>query len=1109
MVTVAELAAEVSVTGVDEAGRQLDGFGKKIDDTGSKHTSAEKAAAAHEASLRRVGTASLVTGGALLAGFGMAAGAASQLDTAMAPIGTLLGANSKAAAELRDRMTEMIASSPQSADEIGMSAYTILSAGISGTTNVMDALRASQKLSEAGLGSMADATGLVTSAMNAFKGESLTADGAARTLFGTITLGKTTTADLAQGFGEIAPLAAAAGVKFKDLLAATAALTATGQSASVAYTGIRGAITNIIKPTADAAAAAKQLGLDFSSAHLQNVGLPKFLDEVKAATGGNVDTMAKLFGSVEGVNAVLALTGPQADAFAENLKKIDGAGKGLNDRAGEMEHTLSNTLSTLANKGQVALAQGIQPMIPALGTMVDLAGGAADAWSSMPGPLQEVTGGLVAVTGVGLTAFGLFQKFTPVISDAKEMLRGLGSAGSFAADNIGRIAGAAGIALVAYGEIKRGGDDAAIGIAGMAAAGALAGSTMGPAGTVIGGFAGAIAGAALAMDSGGRSAKEYADAMSALATQIVATKNPLDALTKFQLAHTDLLDGKDSFKSLIADLRALAEVSPTAAQKVLEGAQAAGWSAGEMGKLGAAVAGGTEKFKAHAVGAQEAATGDKQISDQALVAAGAISETASAWDTAATAAKNYKTVIDNVLGIGLDVESTNLRWRDSIDAITKSLQDNGATLDINTQAGRNNREALLNSTQAALSYAEAQIRQTGDIGAANGAIGMQIAQLMNAATQAGLSGDAALAYTEDILGIPPEARTDIHNTADLARYATLLLENKYNDINGRNVNTTVTADTSQAWAAVNSLEAALNRLRGIPAGMPGPVGGPFASLGAHGLVGLARGGVAGQIVGPHQPVVIGEGLSREAVVPFDNFGDMVATIAATGRAQDFVRASFAAAGFSKYAQGGSIATLDGGVAGPSGAFTDPTAAAANQTAEDMLKTQVLGTVGTAVKMAIANFWQAQDDAQRAADAAIYRNLQDFLDTASVTADSVRGLMKQVLDDFWTTTDEAQRQADADLFKVLQKQLESLDTTATPAPSSGDVTPSAGAAAKPQTVIAQIDWQPLLDKLDELDKDAAKNSDSEKRATQDVGATLSVLLATVLGATSPAATIGAL
>lgn len=297
---------------------------------------------------------------AIGAGFGAAAagiGAATmKMEDALAPIATLVDSDSKQYVELTAGIKDFVAHSPRDANEIGMAAYTTLSAGITDTTKVMEAMKASGQLAAAGLGDMGQATDLITSAINSFSGEGLDADKAAKLFFGTIASGKTTTSDLAQGFGQIAPLAGAAGIKFNDLLAATAALTSTGQSASVAYSGIKGAITGIIKPTKEASDTAKALGLEFNAAHLKNVGLPQFLAEIQAKTGGNTETMASLFGSVEGLNAVLALTGPQANAFAGNLENIGTAGDKMAAKAAEQNRTLSNTWATLKNNATVKLA---------------------------------------------------------------------------------------------------------------------------------------------------------------------------------------------------------------------------------------------------------------------------------------------------------------------------------------------------------------------------------------------------------------------------------------------------------------------------------------------------------------------------------------------------------------------------------------------------------------------------------------------------------------------------------------------------------------------------------------------------------------------------------
>lgn len=302
--------------------------------------------------------------GTAVAGVGMAAvgvGAASvksfmTMQDAMVPIGTLLGTNTEGFNALKDGIKGMVASSPDSPEELGSAAYMILSAGISDTELALKALQDATDLAGAGLGTTAEATDLITSAMNSFKNENLNSQKAAETFFGTIASGKTTTSDLAQGFGQIAPLAASAGVGFTDLMAATAALTSTGQSASTAYAGIKGALSGIIKPTADAQKAADELGISFNQQHLAAVGLPAFLDEIKNATGGNVDQMARLFGSVEGLNSVLALTGPQAETFAGNLTNIGEAGAKMAERAAETDETVSARFATMKNKVMVVLA---------------------------------------------------------------------------------------------------------------------------------------------------------------------------------------------------------------------------------------------------------------------------------------------------------------------------------------------------------------------------------------------------------------------------------------------------------------------------------------------------------------------------------------------------------------------------------------------------------------------------------------------------------------------------------------------------------------------------------------------------------------------------------
>lgn len=305
---------------------------------------------------------SIVGAGFAAAGVGAAAAlsaiAASTMgmQDALTPVMTLTGKGSQQFKDMSAAISDVVAHSPKSAEELGNAAYTILSSGITDTAKATLALKDANALSLAGLGSVPQATDLITSAMNSWKDANLTSTEAAQIFFGTIAAGKTTTADLAQGFGGIAPLASALGVDLKSLMSATAALTATGMPASQAYAGLKAAFANILKPSADAEKAAKSIGVQFDASALKSKGLAGFLQEIAEKSGGSTQTLTDMFGSVEAGNAVLALTGSQAQAFADNFGIIDEKGKNLNQTAKEVAGTFSNRIKEMKNASMVHLA---------------------------------------------------------------------------------------------------------------------------------------------------------------------------------------------------------------------------------------------------------------------------------------------------------------------------------------------------------------------------------------------------------------------------------------------------------------------------------------------------------------------------------------------------------------------------------------------------------------------------------------------------------------------------------------------------------------------------------------------------------------------------------
>ena len=198
-------------------------------------------------------------------------------------------------------------------------AYDIISSGATSAKDAILTLNSANLLAAVGATTVGVAADGVTSALNAYRSSNLTAKDAADSMFLTVRDGKITMEELSGSIGNVVPMAATLGVSLDEVGASIAALTLSGVKGAEAVTNIRGALTAIIKPSAEASKLAQKLGIDFSSSALKAKGWPKFLEEVKSKTGGSTDALAVLFGGVEGLSAALALTGTANKAFNDTL----------------------------------------------------------------------------------------------------------------------------------------------------------------------------------------------------------------------------------------------------------------------------------------------------------------------------------------------------------------------------------------------------------------------------------------------------------------------------------------------------------------------------------------------------------------------------------------------------------------------------------------------------------------------------------------------------------------------------------------------------------------------------------------------------------------------
>lgn len=265
---------------------------------------------------------------ALAVGLAAAVKASAEFEETFSNVITLLDKSSFATSDLetgindlRKGVLKLRAETGESFENLNRGLFDLISAGVD-AEKAIDALNVATNLAIAGATDTSTAVDGITSALNAYELSAADAQDVAEKFFTAQKFGKTTVEELSNGFGLVASSANSFGVSLDELLASVAAATTGGIQTSQAYTGLAAILANISKPTKDAADEADRLGIVFNSSALRAQGLDGFLKSITESSGFTDTSLEKLFGSVEAVKTVLAITGAGADDFANILETL-------------------------------------------------------------------------------------------------------------------------------------------------------------------------------------------------------------------------------------------------------------------------------------------------------------------------------------------------------------------------------------------------------------------------------------------------------------------------------------------------------------------------------------------------------------------------------------------------------------------------------------------------------------------------------------------------------------------------------------------------------------------------------------------------------------------
>lgn len=298
-------------------------------------------------------------------------------------------------------------------EEVVPALYQSLSAGVP-RENVFEFLKTAGEAAIAGVAELETSVDGLTSVTNAYGTEVLSVNKASDIMFQTLKLGKTDFTQLSKSLFNVIPTASALGVKFEEIGAGIAVMTAQGTPTSVATTQIRQTLVELNKEGSTTDKTFREIaGTSFKEFIEQGGTLQEALQMLaeKAAESGK--DISSMFSSVEAGNAALALSGKNASKFKDALDKMNNSAgataeafKKIDDGPARQFEKIKAELSALVielgNSLLPVVNEDLLPVIrdkavPLAEKMIFTIISLIKTFSDLPAPLQAVSVGFVSL----------------------------------------------------------------------------------------------------------------------------------------------------------------------------------------------------------------------------------------------------------------------------------------------------------------------------------------------------------------------------------------------------------------------------------------------------------------------------------------------------------------------------------------------------------------------------------------------------------------------------------------------------------------------------------------------------------------------------------------
>lgn len=374
-----------------------------------------------------------------IAGLGVAAvKTTADFDSEMSKVSAISGATGTDLDKLRGKAREMGAKTKFSASEAAQGMQYMAMAGWK-TQDMMDGLEGIMNLAAASGEDLASTSDIVTDALTAFGLSAKDSSHFSDILAAASSNANTNVSMMGETFKYAAPVLGSLGYTAEDAALAIGLMANAGIKSSQAGTSLRGAITNLAKPTDTVAAAMDKYGISLTDSSGKMLSLRELMEQLRQKLGGlseaeQAQAAAALFGK-DAMSGMLAIINGSDKDFEKLAGAIDNCDGSSEKMANTMNDNLQGQITILMSQLQELAISFGEILMPKIRDIVTHIQNFVDKLNAMDEGQKETIlriGMFVAALAPMLMGLGKVIIFSANVSRALGTLSaGLVKAGGF------------------------------------------------------------------------------------------------------------------------------------------------------------------------------------------------------------------------------------------------------------------------------------------------------------------------------------------------------------------------------------------------------------------------------------------------------------------------------------------------------------------------------------------------------------------------------------------------------------------------------------------------------------------------------------------------------